>query len=209
MHRQQLSNQQITRSLDALAAEHDAIARALAQVGYPEARSQQGGFGSLARIIIGQQVSVKAAASIAAKLEHVLGGALSADQVMRCDDDALRGAGLSRQKVAYLRALAESVLSGQLDLPVLPTLSDDDAVLAITAIKGFGVWSAHMYLMFSLGRADIWPVGDLAVRGGFGRIMGITERLTDKQVATAGAVFSPHRSALALLCWKYYSEAPL
>ena len=209
MHRQQLSNQHIARSLDALAAEHHAIAQALAQVGYPEARSRQGGFGSLARIIIGQQVSVKAAASIAAKLERVLEDELSADKVMRCDDETLRGAGLSRQKVGYLRALSESVLSGQLDLHSLDTLSDDDAVSAITAIKGFGVWSAHMYLMFSLGRVDIWPVGDLAVRGGFGRIMGATERLTDKQVATAGAVFSPHRSALALLCWKYYSEAPL
>ena len=209
MGQHQLSQQQIVRSLDALAAEYAPIAQALMLVGYPEARIRQGGFGSLARIIIGQQVSVKAAASIAAKLERVLDDELSADKVMRADDETLRGAGLSRQKVGYLRALSESVLSGQLDLKALRTLSDDDAVTAITAIKGFGVWSAHMYLMFSLGRADIWPAGDLAVRGGFGRMMGNPERLTEKQVATAGAVFSPHRSALALLCWKFYSEAPL
>ena len=209
MHQQQLSNQKIAHSLDALAAEHDVIAQALALVGYPEARHRPDGFGSLARIVIGQQVSVKAAASIAAKLERVLEGEWSADKVMDCDAETLRSAGLSRQKVSYLRALSESILSGQLDLQSLHLLSDDAAVAAITAVKGFGVWSAHMYLMFSLDRVDIWPVGDLAVRVGFGQIMGIPERLTDKQVAAAGAIFSPYRSALALLCWKYYSEAPL
>ncbi len=204
-----LNDPQIEISLNTLADEHDAIAQALTLVGYPKARYRDASFETLARIIVGQQVSVKAAASIAAKLASALSGELSADGVMLSSDETLRGAGLSRQKVVYIRALSAAVLSGELDLLALHNLSDAEAIAAITAIKGFGVWSAQMYLMFALGRLDIWPVGDLAVRGGFARIVGQTDRLTDKQVAAAGAIYSPHRSALALLCWKYYSDAPL
>jgi len=80
---------------------------------------------------------------------------------------------------------------------------------AITAVRGFGRWSAHMYMMFSLGRPDIWPSGDLAVRVGFGRMMGWKERPDEKKVIDEGDAFSPYRSALALLCWQFYSEAPL
>ncbi len=209
MNQYLLSDQQIISSLNSLAAEYEVIALAVALVGYPQARHRDAGFGTLARIIVGQQVSVKAATSIAAQLESALSGTLSAEQVMRCDDSVLRGAGLSRQKVVYIRALSEAVRSGELDLSSLYDLSDAEAIAAITAVKGFGIWSAHMYLMFSLGRLDIWPVGDLAVRGGFARIIGEANPLTERQVAEAGAVYSPHRSALALLCWKYYSEAPL
>ena len=88
-------------------------------------------------------------------------------------------------------------------------LTDDEVEAAITAVRGFGRWSAHMYMMFSLGRPDIWPSGDLAVRVGFGRMMGWKERPDEKKVIDEGDAFSPYRSALALLCWQFYSEAPL
>jgi DNA-3-methyladenine glycosylase II len=96
-------------------------------------------------------------------------------------------------------------------LPVetLPELADDEVEAAITAVRGFGRWSAHMYMMFSLGRPDIWPSGDLAVRVGFGRIMGWRDRPDEKQVIDEGGAFSPYRSALALLCWQFYSEVPM
>ena len=128
---------------------------------------------------------------------------------MAVPDAELRAAGHSGQKLGYLRELATAVLTDQLPVDRLAQLDDTDVQARITAIKGFGDWSAHMYLMFSLGRPDIWPVGDLAVRAGFGRLMAWPERPTPSQTALGGEAFAPYRSALALLCWKFYSDAPL
>ena len=129
--------------------------------------------------------------------------------MLRAAPETLRAAGLSQQKTGYLQSLAEAVISGSLVLDALPRQSDEEVEAAITAIRGFGRWSAHMYMMFALGRPDIWPSGDLAVRVGFGRMMGWRDRPTEQTVIAEGAAFAPHRSALALLCWHYYSEAPL
>lgn len=205
----QLASADIAHALDALASDHERIARALAQVGYPEERRRDHSFATLARIIVGQQVSVAAAASITRKLVDTLGGDLTAASVLNCPEEDLRGAGLSRQKVSYMQSLATAEASGQLSLTTLPTLSDDDATAAITAIKGFGEWSAHMYLMFSLGRPDIWPVGDLAVREGFKRIQGLEDRPTAAQLKPLGEPYRPYRSALAMLCWRFCTAEPL
>jgi DNA-3-methyladenine glycosylase II len=159
--------------------------------------------------VIGQQLSVKAAATIAQRVEETVGGALQPETVLATAPDQLRAAGLSRQKIGYLQSLAEAVISGDLPIENLPNLTDDEVEAAITAVRGFGRWSAHMYMMFSLGRPDIWPSGDLAVRVGFGRIMGWEDRPDEKKVIHEGGAFSPYRSALALLCWQFYSEAPL
>jgi DNA-3-methyladenine glycosylase II len=158
---------------------------------------------------MGQQLSVKAAATIAQRVDETVGGALHPDSLLATAPDQLRAAGLSRQKIGYLQSLAEAVISGDLPIETLPELTDEEVEDGITAVRGFGRWSAHMYMMFSLGRTDIWPSGDLAVRVGFGRIMGWEDRPDEKKVIDAGGAFSPHRSALALLCWQFYSEAPL
>ena len=205
----QLASADIAHALDALASDHERIARALAQVGYPEERRRDHSFATLARIIVGQQVSVAAAASITRKLVDTLGGDLTAASVLKSPEEDLRGAGLSRQKVGYMQSLATAEASGQLSLTTLPTLSDDEATAAITAIKGFGEWSAHMYLMFSLGRPDIWPVGDLAVREGFKRIQGLEDRPTAAQLKPLGEPYRPYRSALAMLCWRFCTAEPL
>lgn len=209
MARYQLHSKRIKSSLNELADRHQEVAIALEQVGYPAERRRSHSFESLARIVIGQQVSVAAAASIARKVEAALGGEITASGIDAASDEVLRSGGLSRQKVSYMRSLAHAVTEGHLQVDLLPKLSDDEVVAQITAVKGFGVWSAHMYLMFALGRPDVWPVGDLAVRAGFGRMMGMAERPTEKQTLLAGEPFAPHRSALAMLCWKYYSEAPM
>ena len=205
----QLASADIAHALDALASDHERVARALAQVGYPEERRRDHSFATLARIIVGQQVSVAAAASITRKLVDTLGGDLTARSVLNCPEEDLRGAGLSRQKVSYMQSLATAEAFGQLSLTTLPTLSDDEATAAITAIKGFGEWSAHMYLMFSLGRPDIWPVGDLAVREGFKRIQGLEDRPTAAQLKPLGEPYRPYRSALAMLCWRFCTAEPL
>lgn len=205
MKRFVLTTRHIRSSLDRLADEHQPISDAIALVGYPDERRQPQGFETFARIIIGQQVSTSAARAIATKVEAAIGGTFSAEAIDNTDDQSLRGAGLSPQKLGYMRSLCRAVVGGDLDVDDLPSMADSEVVRAITAIKGFGEWSAHMYLMFSLGRPDIWPTGDLAVRAGFGRLMGMDERPTPKQTLLAAEPFKPYRSALSLLCWKYYS----
>ena len=185
------------------------MAKALKRVGPPEPRVRPGGFGTLAKIIVGQQVSTHAARAIGQRLTQSLGGRLGAGAVLTASDETLRGAGLSGQKVRYLRALAVAVETGALPLRRLPRMEDAAVVEAITSVLGFGVWSAQMYLLFSLGRRDVWPAGDLAVRGGFARLQGWEARPTEGQVRDASGPFAPRRSALALLCWRVYSEAPL
>ena len=158
---------------------------------------------------MGQQLSVKAAATIAQRVDDTVEGTLQPESLLATAPDKLRAAGLSRQKIGYLQSLAQAVISGDLPIETLPELADEEVEAAITAVRGFGRWSAHMYMMFSLGRPDIWPSGDLAVRVGFGRMMGWKDRPDEKKVIDEGSIFSPYRSALALLCWQFYSEAPL
>ena len=204
-----LTDAAIRKALDALAQDHSEVARAIARVGYPPSRRREHSFESLARIVMGQQLSVKAAATIAQRVDETFGGALGHETLLATAPDQLRAAGLSRQKISYLQSLAEAVISGDLPIETLPELADEEVEAAITAVRGFGRWSAHMYMMFALGRPDIWPSGDLAVRVGFGRIMGWKDRPDEKRVIDEGGAFSPYRSALALLCWQFYSEAPL
>lgn len=205
----QLTQSAINKSLGTLAESDTRIAKALQEVGYPKERRRDQGFAALAHIIVGQQVSTHAARAITERLIAAVGGALTPEALNNSDDVALKSAGLSRQKVTYLRSLTAAVVSGLLPVDSLHDLTDAEVTTRITAIKGFGEWSAHMYLMFALGRADIWPIGDLAVRAGFGQIMALDERPTPAQTRKLAEPFAPHRSALALLCWKYYSEAPL
>jgi DNA-3-methyladenine glycosylase II len=204
-----LTDAAIRKALDALAQDHREVARAVAQVGYPPSRRREHSFESLARIVMGQQLSVKAAATIAQRVDETVGGPLEPTTLLATAPDQLRAAGLSRQKISYLQSLAEAVISGDLPVETLPELADEEVEAAITAVRGFGRWSAHMYMMFALGRPDIWPSGDLAVRVGFGRIMGWKDRPDEKRVIEKGGAFAPYRSALALLCWQFYSEAPL
>ena len=204
-----LTDAHIAKALKAAADLDERVATALEVIGLPAARKRTHGFESLAKIVVGQQVSTRAAEAITLRLVESLNGQLEPEMLLSRDDEALRAAGLSRQKVSYLRSLATAVVEGELPLEKMPKMSDEEVLQRITAIRGFGTWSAQMYLMFSLGRTDVWPSGDLAVRVGFGRMMGWSERPSEQQVIAEGAAFSPYRSALALLCWHFYSEAPL
>jgi len=203
-----LNNQDIRTSLSGLAKNDPSVAKALELVGYPSERNNPQGFNTLLRVIVGQQLSVKAAATIWGRVEALAGENASPEEYAVLTDEALRKAGLSRQKITYFRSLCDMVLTNKLDLGALIDMPDEDAIKAITAVKGLGVWSAHMYLMFSLGRPNIWPVGDLAVRVGVGRIIEHDDRPTEKQTEEIGERWQPHRSSMALLAWHYYSNAP-
>ena len=198
-----LSAEQLRTSLDTLAAAEPLIAVAVGRVGYPEPRIRDRGYETLLRTIVGQQVSVAAAASIWAKLGAALGDLTSPEIVAAASDDDLRAAGLSRQKVNYARSLADEIISGRLDLANLPA-DDEDAVAQLIRIKGIGRWSAEIYLLFAEGRPDIWPAGDLAVQIEVGRIMGHAERPSEKLTREIAEPWRPHRGAAAILAWHHY-----
>lgn len=203
-----LSTQEIKDSLTTLAKTDTHIAAAIESVGFPTERVSPQGFNNLLRVIVGQQLSVTAAAAIWGRIQELSSAEATPSDYAIISDEALKTAGLSRQKVTYFRSLCDTVLSGDLNTEAFPDMSDGEVIKAITAVKGLGVWSAHMYLMFSLGRADVWPVGDLAVRVGVGRILGLTDRPNEKQTQSLGKKWAPHRSVVALLAWHFYSNAP-
>ena len=198
-----LSAAQLRSSLDALAAIEPAFARGIERAGYPEPRIRKRGYETLLRTIVGQQLSVAAASSIWSKLEAVIGSGLAPAAVGAAPDDLLRGAGLSRQKISYAKSLAEEVASGLLDLERLPG-DDEEAIAALTRIKGIGRWSAEIYLLFAEGRADIWPAGDLAVQTETGRIMGLDDRPSEKTTRELAATWRPHRGAAEIFAWHHY-----
>jgi DNA-3-methyladenine glycosylase II len=195
--------EQVHASLDELARRDSRIATALEHAGYPEPRSSERGYMTLLRTIVGQQVSIKAAASMWAKLEAALDGDFSPARVLAASDEALRGAGLSRQKMSYSRSLAEEVLAGRLDLEGLAE-ADETAIEELVRVKGIGRWSAEIYLLFAEGRPDIWPAGDLAVQIALGRILGLPEKPGERAMRDLAEPWRPHRGALAIFCWHYY-----
>ncbi len=203
-----LSDSNIKSDLDLLATNDKHIKQAVALVGYPSERVNEQGLNTFMRVIMGQQLSVKAAATIWGRVQDLVGIHATIHDYAAQSDEALRAVGLSRQKITYTRSLCETIEQGILDIDALPSMSDNDAIKAITAVKGLGIWSAHMYLMFSLGRSDIWPVGDLAVRVGIGRIVELADRPSEKETEKLGERWQPYRSSVALLAWHYYSNAP-
>ena len=199
----------VAAALDALAAQDPHIARALAKVGVPEPRVHPKGFATLLKIIIGQQVSTHAAAAIWGRLSAALDEQVLPDRFLALGEAGWRQAGLSRPKMRYAKALSEQILAGVFIPEALEDLDDAAAVKAITALLGFGRWSAEIYLMFALARPDIMPAEDLAIQVGFQQIKDLEARPKPAELRAQTAGWAPHRSAATLLLWKYYGAATL
>jgi DNA-3-methyladenine glycosylase II len=206
MARFRMTASHIRRSLDAVAARDPDVARALAQFGYPEPRRRPEGFATLLRVIVGQQVSVQAATTIYGRLTAAMQDDMRPERLLRLRATSLRKAGLSGQKAHYARCLARAIDRAELDLPALAGLPDEQAIALIQAVPGLGLWSAQMYLMFSLGRPDIWPSADIGALRGLQCIKGLAERPTVKAGELLAEPFRPHRTAMALLAWKCASQ---
>jgi DNA-3-methyladenine glycosylase II len=178
------------------------MARADAEVRPSTWVVRERGFRGLVRQIVGQQVSVAAADAIRRKMVDGL-GTLSPETVLAADDTQLRGFGLSIQKIRYIRAIAEAAgLFERLD-----SLLDEEAVAALVAIKGAGRWTAETYLMFSEGRLDFFPAGDIALQEGFRLLEGSDVRPTEKALYARAEIWKPYRGIAALLLWGYYMQA--
>jgi DNA-3-methyladenine glycosylase II len=202
------TTESIRAAVDALAEREPRFAAVVEKFGHPEPRSSPRGATTLLRTIVGQQVSVAAARSMWAKLEAAYGSPPELEKLLTASDDELRQAGISRQKAGYIRSLAGLVTSRQLDLDALPS-DDDEAVALLTKIKGIGRWSAEIYLLFAEGRPDIWPAGDLAVQVEIGRLFGLADKPSEKQIRELADRWRPYRGAAAILAWHSYNSAVL
>jgi len=198
----------IGSAVKALAEREPAFAGVVEKFGVPEPRSSEPGAQTLLRTIVGQQVSVAAARSMWNKLEAAFGSPPDLKKLLAASDEELRAAGMSRQKSGYIRSLAELVLSGELDLTALPE-DDEEAIAHLIKIKGIGRWSAEIYLLFAEGRADVFPAGDLAVMIELGRLLGMEDRPSEKQLRELAESWRPYRGAAAVLAWHSYNSAVL
>ena len=161
------------------------------------------------RIIVSQQLSTKVAAVIWERVEVLCNGEVTPQAVLALAEDALRQCGLSWQKVGYAKGLAERIDSGVLSPAALAEMPTKSAIETLCEIKGYGVWSAEIYAMFALGRADIFPAGDLALQIAVQRLEALAEKPTEKQTREIALRWSPHQSAVAVLMWHYYGATTL
>ena len=187
-----------------LAERDPVIARLLDQTGPPKlARPTESHFGALVRAVVYQQLAGRAAAAIHGRLIAALDGDVRPETLITLSDESLRAVGLSRNKMASLRDLATKVLDGTVVLSPrgLAAESDDEIIARLSAVRGIGPWTAEMFLLFQLRRLDVWPVGDLGVRRGYGLAWQVPTP-TARELQPLGEVFRPYRSVAAWYCWR-------
>ncbi len=171
--------------------------------------SRRDAYETLTIAIVGQQLSTKAAASIWEKVRELFGGKTpTAKQLLAAEPQALRDAGLSWSKVAYVRDLAERVRDGDLDLKRLPELADEDVIAELTEIKGVGPWTAEMFLIFHLGRPDVLSTGDLGIRRAIQTSYGLDELPGPEEMERIAEAWRPHRTLACLYLWRSLDNAP-
>jgi DNA-3-methyladenine glycosylase II len=167
-------------------------------------------FSALVRTITSQQLSTKAAATIHRRIVDLMpAGVATPEALERISDEQLRAAGLSRQKIAYVRDLARHAVSGELPLHTLNALSDDDVIAAITRVKGLGQWSAEMFLMFRLRRADVLPVDDLGIVTAVQRLYGLRKRPKPDRLRKIAEPWRPYRTVACWYLWRSLENTPM
>lgn len=199
----------LSRQRAELAACDPAIAELIERLGERSAETRRRGvpkpdaYGALLRTVVAQQLSSKAARTIHGRLLDLFGGKTpSPDQVLAATESELRGVGLSGRKVEYIRDLAAHVKSGELELDRLDELSDEEVIEEIVAIRGFGRWSAEMFLIFHLERPDVLAGDDLGIRKAVQLAYGLGEMPTPAQVMEIGERWRPNRSLASIYLWE-------
>jgi DNA-3-methyladenine glycosylase II len=195
----------LAEGLTVLASE-PVFATILDRAGAPRFRRRRNGFETLLHIILEQQVSIDAAAAMFRRLSEEC-RPLAPAGFLKLDEATLRRCGFSRQKAAYGRGLAEAVTSGSLDFARLATTQDEDALAALVALKGIGRWSAEIYLIFALGRDDVWPAADLGLQFGVAAELGLGTRVGERELRELGERWRPWRTVAACLFWQSYLHA--
>lgn len=190
--------------LDRLMLVDPRLAAIRAQTGTPAPRVAAPGFAGIAKIVCGQQLSVASASAIWSRFE-ALPGALEPRRYLDLEEPVVRATGFSAGKYRTLRVIAEAMVAGQLDFAHLETLPAESAVAYLVAHKGIGPWTAEVYLMFCAGHPDVFPAGDLAILKAVQSGLGLDERPSIKRMVEMARLWSPHRSAAALLFWKLFA----
>ena len=194
------------QALQDLARRDPALAGIEARAGPLPWRRRDPGFPGLLRAICGQMISNQAAGAIWGRLS-ALPGALEPAGLLAIEEAALRGAGLSRNKVAHVRALAAALAEGRLDLAALQAAPDTEAIAAIAAVPGIGPWTAEVHLLFGFERRDVFPAGDLALAAGLAHLKSLPERPRPKALAELALAWRPWRSVAARLLWHHWRHA--
>ena len=186
-----------------LAARDKTLAEILATHGDPPLWRRATGFQTLVHIILEQQVSLKSAKAMLVRLEGAI-QPFTPWRFIELGHDYLRSLGVTRQKSAYLLHLADSIVNGELSFTRLARMSDDDARLVLTRIKGIGSWSADVYLLMAMRRADIWPAGDLALAVAMQDLKGLARRPGPEELEHLAEQWRPHRAVAARMLWQHY-----
>ncbi len=187
----------------AVSAADPALAALIVQVGDFAPRQGDGNyFASLARSIMFQQLAGRAAAAIHARFVNAIGGSVTPEAVLATSPEALRAAGLSGNKTAAVLDLAAKATDGTVPLADLHTLDDEEIITRLSTVRGVGRWTAEMFLMFELGRMDVWPVDDFGVRNGWTLMHQLPEMIKPRALQAEGERFRPYRSVVAWYCWQ-------
>jgi DNA-3-methyladenine glycosylase II len=174
-----------------------------AKYGDPPLWRRAVGFTTLVHIILEQQVSLKSAKAMLVRLEGMI-APFTPERFVELGVDHLRSLGVTRQKSAYLIDLSTSIVKGDLSFTKLARMSDDDVRMMLTRIKGIGSWSADVYLLMAMRRADIWPAGDLALAVAMKELMGLATRPGPVELERWAEQWRPHRAVAARMLWQYY-----
>jgi DNA-3-methyladenine glycosylase II len=186
-----------------LAARDELLAGIHANHGDPPLWRRAAGFSTLAHIILEQQVSLKSAKAMLVRLEASIQPFTPA-RFLELGDTYLRSLGVTRQKSAYLLDFSDSIVAGRLSFTKLARMSDEDARVVLTRIKGIGSWSADVYLLMAMRRADIWPAGDLALAVAMKELRGLAYRPGPVELERLAEQWRPHRAVAARMLWQYY-----
>lgn len=194
-----------------LAAHDPILASVIAPSPLPDLVPHTNYYQALVSSIIGQQLSVKAASSIRRKFTALFDDTFpTPQQIIEADFDALRGAGLSRAKISYIRDLAEHILAGTVVFDTLDSLSNDQIIAELLPVKGIGEWTVHMFLLFCMGRLDVLPMGDLGIRSGIQKLYGLEKLPTPDEVRTIAKEnnWHPYESVASWYIWHSLDNAP-
>lgn len=202
-----MTPQALTKALKQLAQVDSDVAKAINELGKPAPRNRPASFETFFSTIVSQQISTHAAAAIMGRVREVL-PRIAPKALLKIDDELLRTAGMSYRKIAYANGLAQSIIDRSFNVAKLAKLDNDEVIDQITQQKGFGQWSAEVYLMFSLDRRDIFPAGDLALRVALAKLKNLPDKPTEKQARELTAHWAPQRTAGALFLWHYHKGAP-
>jgi DNA-3-methyladenine glycosylase II len=193
------------RELKALAATDPDMAALIERIGPRSRESRRRGgthFEDLARIVVGQQVSTAAARTIWGRVCDAFGGRAPTPEEVVGAEDTLRGCGLSGRKASYVVGIGEAIVSGEFDPEALGEMPDDEVIEAMTALKGLGQWSAEMFLMFNLGRTDVFSGGYLGLRNGIKILHELEKSPTPLESVTIAERWAPHRTLACIYLWE-------